>query len=74
MTDAVTGGIERSYTNRRLSAGPDAVAAVISRAVTARRPRTRYVVTAAARALIAARAWLPDRAWDTFLRRQFRMS
>ena len=72
MTDAVDAGIQRGYANRRLSADPEAVAAAIERAVTARRPRTRYVVTAAARGLITARAWLPDRAWDGFLRRQFR--
>jgi NAD(P)-dependent dehydrogenase (short-subunit alcohol dehydrogenase family) len=73
MNAAVGRGIERSYANRLLSAGPDAVAAAIGRAIAARRPRTRYVVTPAARALIAARAWLPDRAWDAFIRRQFRL-
>jgi short-subunit dehydrogenase len=74
MTAAIDAGIERSYANRRISSGPEPVAAAIERAVTARPPRTRYVVTPAARGLIAARAWLPDRAWDGFLRRQFRVS
>jgi short-subunit dehydrogenase len=53
------------------AAGPEAVAAAIARAIAARRPRTRYPVTVAARALMAMRRWLPDRAWDAFLRTQF---
>ena len=55
----------------RLAAGPEAVAEVIERAITARRPRTRYVVTAAARFMMGLRRWLPDRAFDAFLRTQF---
>ncbi len=55
----------------RMAAGPDAVAQVIERAITARRPKTRYPVTAAARVLIRLRGWLPDRAFDAFLRTQF---
>jgi NAD(P)-dependent dehydrogenase (short-subunit alcohol dehydrogenase family) len=55
----------------RLAAGPEAVARVIERAISADRPRTRYVVTAAARILMGLRRWLPDRAFDGFLRTQF---
>jgi NAD(P)-dependent dehydrogenase (short-subunit alcohol dehydrogenase family) len=51
-----------------LAAGPDAVARVIARAIAARRPRTRYPVTFAARFLMRLRAWLPDRAFDAMLR------
>ena len=47
------------------------VARVIERAITARRPRTRYPVTVAARFLMGLRRWLPDRAFDAFLRTQF---
>ena len=36
----------------------------IEQAITARRPRTRYPVTASARLFMAQRALLPDRAWD----------
>ncbi|HJQ84455.1 MAG TPA: oxidoreductase [Candidatus Binatia bacterium] len=56
----------------RLAAGPEAVAKVIETAITAERPRTRYVVTAAARIMMGLRRWLPDRAFDGFLRTQFR--
>jgi hypothetical protein len=34
-------------------------------------PRTRYVVTANARLVIAARAWLPDRVRHALVRRTF---
>jgi NAD(P)-dependent dehydrogenase (short-subunit alcohol dehydrogenase family) len=55
----------------RLAAGPEAVARVIERAITAQRPATRYTVTAAARMLMGLRRWLPDRAFDAVLRTQF---
>ena len=54
-----------------LAAGPDAVARVIERAISARRPRPRYPVTAVARGLMALHRWLPDRGFDAFLRTQF---
>jgi NAD(P)-dependent dehydrogenase (short-subunit alcohol dehydrogenase family) len=53
------------------SVGPEAVAKVIERAITAERPRTRYLVTAGAKMLVRLRRWLPDRAFDAFLRTQF---
>jgi NAD(P)-dependent dehydrogenase (short-subunit alcohol dehydrogenase family) len=55
----------------RLGAGPDAVAKVIERALTADRPRTRYKVTASARVLMGQRALLPDRAWDAVVGTSF---
>lgn len=51
--------------------GPEAVARAVERAIKARRPRTRYVVTFGARAVLGLRAILPDRAWDLALRSQF---
>ena len=55
----------------RLGGPPDSVAKAIERAISARRPRTRYLVTASARAIPLPHALLPDRAWDAFLRTQF---
>lgn len=55
----------------RLGAGPEAVARKIERAISARRPRTRYKVTASARVLLAQRRMMPDRAWDALMRSQF---
>lgn len=48
---------------------PWVVANAIGRAVTARRPKTRYVVGYGAKPLIALRWLLPDRAFDVLIRR-----
>jgi NAD(P)-dependent dehydrogenase (short-subunit alcohol dehydrogenase family) len=48
----------------RLGAGPEAVARTIERAISRRRPRARYPVTASARLMLAQRAIMPDRLWD----------
>jgi NAD(P)-dependent dehydrogenase (short-subunit alcohol dehydrogenase family) len=55
----------------RLGAGPEAVARKIEHAISARRPRTRYPVTASARVLLGQRRLMPDRAWDAMMRSQF---
>ena len=47
------------------------MALVIARAIATERSRTRYVITFAARFMMALRRWLPDRAFDGFLRTQF---
>jgi hypothetical protein len=64
---------EGAYTGplRRLGGGPDAVAAVIRRAIESRRPRTRYRVTPSATLAIAQRRLTPDRLWDLAMRAQF---
>ena len=54
-----------------MAAGPEAVARVIVRAVESRHPKSRYVVTPAARALIATRTLGGDRVWDFMVRQQF---
>jgi NAD(P)-dependent dehydrogenase (short-subunit alcohol dehydrogenase family) len=56
---------------RRLGGGPDAVAKAIERALSARRPKPRYKVTASARLALGQRAILSDRAWDAVMRSQF---
>ncbi len=55
----------------KLGGEPDDVAQVIEKAVAARRPRSRYRVTASANVLIAQRRLLPDRAWDRMIRTAF---
>ena len=55
----------------RLGGGPETVARAIERAVSSRRPKTRYKVTPSARLILAQRRLLSDRAWDAFLRTQF---
>ena len=56
---------------KRLGGGPDTVAHAIERAISARRPKTRYKVTASARLALMQRKLLTDRAWDAVMRSQF---
>jgi len=69
VATTVAGAYERP--KRGSSIPADVVAARIEKAITARRPKTRYVVGAQARQILTARAVLPDRAWDAFLATQF---
>ena len=55
----------------RLGGGPQTVAKAIEKAITAKRPRTRYPVTLSARLFLAQRAVLPDRAWDAVVGTSF---
>jgi short-subunit dehydrogenase len=61
---ATTAGAYDGPLARFAGAGPEAVAKTIERALKARRPRTRYPVTASARIMMAQHALLPDRLWD----------
>ncbi len=56
----------------KLGGGPDAVAKVIAKAISARRPRARYKVTASARLAIGQRRMVSDRMWDRFMGTQFK--
>ncbi len=48
----------------KLAGVPDDVARTIARAITVKRPKTRYTVSASAKLFLAQRAMLSDRAWD----------
>ena len=50
----------------KLGGGPETVARKIEKAITRRRPRTRYPVTPSARMIMGLHTVLPDRAWDAF--------
>lgn len=56
---------------RVLGGGPDTVAKTIERALAARRPRSRYRVTASARIFLTVRKLVPDRAWDALVGRSY---
>jgi NAD(P)-dependent dehydrogenase (short-subunit alcohol dehydrogenase family) len=60
---AATAGIYDSPM-RHLGAGPEAVAKAIERAISRRRPRTRYPVTPSARLGLFQRRLVTDRIWD----------
>jgi NADP-dependent 3-hydroxy acid dehydrogenase YdfG len=70
VVSAATEGIYKGPM-ARLGGGPDAVAKVIERAVTTRRPRARYAVTPSARLAIMQRRLAPDRVWDLAMRSTF---
>ena len=55
----------------RLGGGPEAVAEAIEAAISARNPRSRYVVTPSAYLFLRLRRLLPDRAWDAVLRKSY---
>jgi NAD(P)-dependent dehydrogenase (short-subunit alcohol dehydrogenase family) len=55
----------------RLGGGPDAVADAIAKAIVAKRPKTRYPVTASAHLMINQRRLTPDRVWDAMMRLRF---
>jgi len=57
---------------KRLGGPPDAVAKVIEKALTSRRPRTRYTVTPSATMSIISRRLMTDRMWDTAMRTSFK--
>lgn len=67
--EAIRGGIDSS---ERSGASPDAVAEVLRRALTARRPRTRYQVGLDARVSVTLARVLPGRVLDPLLRKAMR--
>jgi NAD(P)-dependent dehydrogenase (short-subunit alcohol dehydrogenase family) len=68
---AATAGAYRGGFARLLGGDADDVARAIEKAVSARRPRTRYRVTPSAHLLVALRRLLPDRAWDALVGRSY---
>ncbi|MFJ3582884.1 oxidoreductase [Streptomyces sp. NPDC090127] len=65
---AVATSLRSETMSKRLSP-PTVIADTIARAVTARRPKTRYATGFGARPLIGLRRLLPDRAYDTLISR-----
>lgn len=59
----------RSDTTAKRSSPPEVVAKAITKAATARRPKTRYAVGAGAKPLIFLRGALSDRVYDALVRR-----
>ena len=68
---SMTEGIYRGPV-ARLGGGPDSVARVVERALSARWPRARYTVTPSAKLMIAQRRLMPDRVWDAAMTTTFR--
>jgi NAD(P)-dependent dehydrogenase (short-subunit alcohol dehydrogenase family) len=68
---AATKGVYEEGPAAKLGGGPETVAKVIEKAITARRPKARYLVTPSAHLLVNQKRLMPDRVWDRFLRTQF---
>jgi short-subunit dehydrogenase len=64
----------RRVNGERLASEPIVVARAIGRAVTSRRPKTRYAVGGGAPLVLFVKRILPDRAFDGFIRRTLRMN
>lgn len=58
--------------NPRVTSPPTVIAKAIAKAVTARRPRTRYAVGGGAKPVLFARRVLSDRGFDALITRAFR--
>ncbi|MFI7067380.1 oxidoreductase [Kribbella sp. NPDC050124] len=63
QAEVMADSMDSERADRRTSP-PSVIAEAIAKAVTARRPRTRYVVGFAAKPLVTLRRILPDRAFD----------
>lgn len=57
----------------RLGSTAEDVAAVITQAVSARRPRTRYLINPVAKSVVTLNRLLPGRAYDAVLRYQYKL-
>jgi len=66
--NAVADSLSSESTQRR-SSSPELIARTIGKAVTARRPKTRYAVGYGAKPMIFLHDVLPDSAFDAFIRR-----
>jgi short-subunit dehydrogenase len=64
VADATAGAYEGPIA--KLGGGPETVAHKIEKAISRRRPKTRYPVTPSARVILGIRRVLPDRGWDKF--------
>jgi NADP-dependent 3-hydroxy acid dehydrogenase YdfG len=73
FNDAVAQGTAEVYESglAKLGGPPEVVAKRIEKAISSRRPKTRYVVTPSARLALGQRHLMTDRMWDRAMRMQF---
>lgn len=70
----MTAAMRRYFANPKLArqfSSPDAVAALIAKAASTPRPRTRYRIGSGANIAVALATILPDRTSDALTRKQF---
>jgi short-subunit dehydrogenase len=61
------------YTNPLMATGPESVARVVLKALESEHPRSRYLLTPVAKAMVTARTLGGDRVWDTLVKQQFKV-
>lgn len=61
------------YSNPLMTTGPESVARVVLKALESEHPRSRYLLTPAAKAMVTARTLGGDRVWDTLVKQQFKV-
>ena len=71
MVASISEANRDAYSNRMISASSESVAKAIVKAVESDKPRARYLLTPAAKGMVAARTLGGDRVWDLIVRRQF---
>ncbi|KML60526.1 short-chain dehydrogenase [Burkholderia cepacia] len=71
LTQAVAKATQQAYDNGR-GTDPAVIANVVSQAVRAKKPRTRYVAGKYAKPMILIRTWLGDRLFDRVIMSQMR--
>jgi NAD(P)-dependent dehydrogenase (short-subunit alcohol dehydrogenase family) len=70
QADGLRRRFEQAY-RPAVASNPDVVAKAVTKAATARRPKTRYPVGRGAWTVLTARAVLPDRAFDSIVSRLY---
>lgn len=73
QAQAVAAAMRSEALGKRMSP-PTVIAEAVGKAVTARRPRTRYATGFSARPLITLRRFLPDRAFDALMSQAMRVA
>jgi len=73
MRAGVTKANTEAYGNRMMSASSESVAQVITAAIAADKPRTRYLLTPAAKLMAATHTVAGDRVWDRLMAQQFNL-
>lgn len=71
LVQSVSAANANAYSSKVIAAPPEKVARTILKAIETDHPRSRYVITPTARALIALRTFGGDHVWDAMVRRQF---
>ncbi len=71
LRQSVVDQMRRCFTAPRMASPPTAVAAAVDRALTDRRPKTRYLVSPSGRFFVGSKLVMSDRQWDSIIRKQF---